>query len=754
MSTATHFRTCPLCEATCGLEITMQGDSIGTIRGDRDDVFSHGFICPKGTAVKHLQDDPDRLRAPLVREGGSLREASWEEAFAALEKGLAPIIERHGKDSVALYVGNPSVHSLSASVMLPALVKALGTKNFYTAATVDQIPKHVSCGLMFGSPTLIPVPDVDRTDYIVLLGANPWVSNGSLATAPDFRGRLEAVRERGGKVVVVDPRRTETATGADEHLFIRPGTDALFLMAVVRTLFDEGLVALGELAQHVNGVRDVAALAEPFTPEAVAARTGIEADVIRRIAREIAAAPSASVYDRVGAHQQEFGTLASWASDVINVLTGNLDRPGGRMFPLAAHASPDPSSPGGRGWRIGRFKSRVKGYPEAFGQLPIATLADEIETPGEGQVKALITIAGNPVLSTPNGKRLDGALASLDFIACVDPYVNETTRHAHVILPPTGLLERHHYDFAFYGLAVRNVANYSAPILEAESPDEWEILSRIALVTSGQSVTMDPTVVAQMTLSYLIDRAVGPNGALAGRDAGELTAALDGQSPVEQILDFRLRSGPYGDLFGATPDGLTLDVLRENPHGVDLGPLSPRLPNALRTESGKIELAPPEIADELPRLSALLDRPADEMVLIGRRHLRTNNSWMHNVRTMIAGSNTCTLLVHPEDATRLGLTNGDKAAVRSRVGEVEAPVEVSDEVMPGVVSLPHGWGHGLPGVRLSVAREKPGVSVNDLTDESIIDRLSGNAVLNAVPVGVARAVDGQVEELELTTMTP
>lgn len=714
----------------------MNGAGIASIRGDADDVFSHGFICPKGTAVKHLQEDPDRLRGPLVRDRDTLREASWDEAFAAMEQGLRPIIDEHGKDAVALYLGNPTVHSLSAMVMLPVLTRALGTKNLYTAATVDQIPKHVSCGLMFGSPTLIPVPDIDRTDYLIILGANPWVSNGSLATAPDFRGRLEAISARGGKVVVVDPRRTETAAGADEHIFIRPGSDAYWLLAIVNTLFAERLVAMGELEAHVDGISTVEELARPFTPEAVEARTGIPAETTRRVAHELARAPSGSVYDRVGAHQQEFGTLTSWASDVINVLTGNLDRPGGRMFPLAAHGTPDPEAPRGKGWSIGRYKSRVKGYPEAFGQLPVATLADEIETPGEGQVRALVTVAGNPVLSTPNGSRLSDALASLDLIVCIDTYVNETTRHADVILPPPSLLARSHYDFAFYPLAVRNIANYSPPILPAEGPDEWEIISRIALVAGGQSALADPEAVADMTISYLVDRAVAPGATLEGLDPAKIHLELNGRGPVEKILDLRLRSGPYGDLFGARPDGLSLARLEENPHGIDLGPLKPRLPNALKTASGKVELAPPEIVADVSRLESSIRRPAEELVLIGRRQLRSNNSWMHNVPTMMRGSNTCTLLVNPVDATRIGLTDGAMAKIRSRVGEVEALAEISDEVMPGVVSLPHGWGHGRAGVRMSVAAANAGVSANDLTDEQLIDPLSGNAVLNSVPVTV------------------
>jgi anaerobic selenocysteine-containing dehydrogenase len=409
------------------------------------------------------------------------------------------------------------------------------------------------------------------------------------------------------------------------------------------------------------------------------------------------------------------------------------------MFPLAAHAAPDPATPGGRGWRTGRFSSRVKGYPEAYNQLPVATLADEIETPGKGQVRALITIAGNPVLSTPNGTRLARALSSLEFMVALDPYVNETTRLADVVLPPTPLLARHHYDFGFYGLSVRNVANYSPPALPADGPDEWEVMARIALVLAGEPVTTDPAVVPGMGLASLMGKAMGPGGSLEGRDPDEITAALAGRGPIEQILDFRLRAGPYGDRFGARPEGLSLAVLEANPHGVDLGPLAPRLPNALKTASGKVELAPPEIVADVPRLVSALSRPHPEMVLIGRRQLRSNNSWMHNLPTMVRGSNRCTLLVNVADAERLGLADGETAVVRSRVGEVEAPVEVCEEVMPGVVSLPHGWGHDLDGVRLQVARAHAGVSSNDLTDEQVIDPLSGNAVLNAVPVTVTAA---------------
>lgn len=737
MGTTTDFRTCPLCEATCGLEISMEDGRITRVRGDRDDVFSKGFICPKGTAIKELHEDPDRLKKPLLRDGDNRREVEWHEAFAAVDR-LGEIIQTHGPDAVAIYIGNPTVHSLSASVLTTALLKAIGSKNFYSAATVDQMPKHVSCGFMFGVPTLIPVPDLDRAHYLLVLGANPWVSNGSLATAPDFRGRLQGISSR-GKVVVVDPRRTQTAAGADEHVFIRPGTDAFFLLAMANVLFAEDRVNLGDLAPHVEGLDEVRALVHPFTPASVASHTGIPPETIRRLALELADAPSASVYDRVGAHQQEFGTLTSWASDVLTAITGNLDRPGGKMFPTPPHGRPDPHKPGGKGWRTGRFTSRVKGHPEAFGQLPIAALAEEIETPGEGRVRALITVAGNPVLSAPNGGRLARAFSTLDLMVSVDPYLNETTRFADVILPPPSVLEKHHYDFAFYGLSVRNVANYSPPMVPAEGPDEWEILSRMALAASGQSANDDPAIVPQMALSYLVQKAVAPDGPLPGRDPEEIMTALARRGPVEQIVDFRLRSGPFGDRFGELPDGLSLEVLEANPHGVDLGPLVPRLPNALRTASGKVELAPREITSDVPRLVEALMRSENGLVMIGRRQLKSNNSWMHNLPTLLRGSNRCTLLVHPQDAEHLGLQDGSVARIRSRVGEVDADVEVTDEMMPGVVSLPHGWGHGAPDVRLSVAGKQAGVSSNDLTDDAVLDVPSGNAVLNAVPVEIKPA---------------
>ena len=743
--TTTHIRTCPLCEATCGLELSLGPDrEVKVIRGDRDDVFSHGFVCPKGTTLHRLHTDPDRLRAPLVRRPSGdgrdeLVEATWAEAFEAVSAGLGRVIDTYGRNAVAIYLGNPSAHGHAITIFGRPLIKALGSRNVFSASTVDQMPKHVSSGYMFGSGLAIPVPDLDRTDHLLMLGANPYESNGSLCTAPDFPGRLEAIRARGGKVVVVDPRRTKTAEMADEHVPIRPGTDALLLVAMANVLFAEGLVDPGDAGPHVSGVDDVRAAVAPFTPEAVAAVTGIGADEVRRLARELAAAPRAAVYGRIGTTTVEFGTVASWAVDVLNTLTGNLDRPGGAMWPSPAHLKAR-SAPGGRGYSTGRWRSRVGDHPEVQGELPVAALADQVNTPGEEQVRALLTVAGNPVLSTPHSARLDETLDRLEFMVCVDGYLNETTRHADVILPPPTQLERSHYDLAFYGLSVRNIANWSPPLYDAPGPSEPEILARLALIASGLGADADPQVIYDLTIDTLLGDATGkPDSPLAGRETSELRDLLVADDPADAALEVMLRSGQHGDRFGLVPDGLTLTKLMEHPHGVDLGPLVPQLPNLLSTASGTVELAPPTIIADVPRLEASIAREQPELLLVGRRHLRSNNSWMHNIEVLVKGKERCTLQVHPDDAARHGLSDGTEAEVCSRVGAVVASVEVTDSVAPGVVSLPHGWGHGVDGTRMEVAARHPGVNSNVLTDPEVIDPLSGNAALNAIPVTVTPA---------------
>jgi len=740
------FRTCPFCEATCGLELHLDDrDEITLVRGDRDDVFSNGYLCPKGTAIKQLEADPDRLRTPLVRRGATWSEVTWDEAFAEIERGLAPIIERD-RNAVGVYLGNPNVHELGLALYGRVFLQALGTTNVFSASTVDQMPKQVSAGLMFGGGLTIPIPDIDRTDYLLMLGANPFASNGSLMTAPDFPGRLKALRER-GKFVVVDPRRSKTAEEATEHLFIRPGTDAHFLFALAHTLFAEGLVALGRLDQHVEGLDEVERLAKDFDPESAAAACGIDAETIRRTARELAAAHRAAVYGRIGTCTQEFGTLASWLVDVLNVLTGNLDREGGAMFTLPAASAGGGGGGKGRGVTFGRRHSRVRGLPEFFGEFPVATLADEIETPGDGQIRAMVTIAGNPALSTPDAGRLDRALASLEFMVSVDIYRNETTRHANVILPAASLLARSHYDVAFYQLSIRNVANYSPPIVELppDAKEESEILLRLANIVSGQGASADPHALDNFVIAGLIDKAVNRAGSnVEGRDPAELLDALSSREGEDRMLDLMLRTGPYGDGFGAKPNGLSLEVLEANPHGVDLGPLQPRLPDVLRTPSGKIELAPESIVEDVARLRDALGRNENgeaegRIVLVGRRDLRSNNSWMHNLDILVKGKDRCTLHVHPSDASALGLVDGELARVTNSAGAVTVPIEVTDAIMRGVVSIPHGWGHDREGSDMDVAANRPGVNSNLLTPSDAIDPLSGNAILNGIPVEVAPA---------------
>ena len=696
-------RICPFCEACCGLELTLSGGRVTRIRGHEQDVFSHGYICPKGVAMRDLHEDPDRLRTPLIRRDGRFVEATWEEAFAEIERRLVPVIREHGRDAVATVLGNPVVHKAGLLLYVPRLGRALGTRNRFSASTLDQIPKQLASGLMFGHDLSIPVPDIERTDFLLILGGNPMVSNGSLWTVPDFRGKAKALRARGGRLVVVDPRRSETAEAADQHLFIRPGSDVFLLLGMVETIFAERLVRLGRIADWVLGVEEVERAVAEFTPERVAGRCGIAAQRIRELAREFAGASRAAIYGRLGTCTQEFGTLASWLVEVLNIITGHFDEPGGAMFPkAAAFAANTSGTPGqGRGMRPARYRSRVSGAPEVIGEFPIGCLAEEIETPGDGQVRSVVTVAANPVLSAPNGARLSAALEQLDFMVSLDIYLNETSRHADVILPGLSPLEDSHYDVAFSQLSYRNQARFSDALfdLPAGKLAEWEVLLRLTAIVEGK--------------------------------------ALDASDPYlrgpDYLLDGALRSGPYQ---------LTLEQVKAAEGGIDLGPLGSRIPEVLRTPSGKIELAPSVLVADLARAAAAVEQPAPEMVVIGRRQLHSNNSWMHNLPVLAKAPAKCTALVNGEDAQRLGLLDGAVAVIANAGRTIEVEVEISDEMMPGVVSVPHGWGHDLPGSRMSVAALKPGANLNAILDEGRRDPLSGNAVLSGVAVEVRAVTPG------------
>ena len=740
----TAYRVCPFCEATCGLAVEVEGEAIVSVRGDKDDPFSRGYICPKAYGLKELYHDADRLRRPVRRTPSGWEEISWEEAYEEVAARLIAIREKYGNDAIGTYSGNPVVHDLGALVYRPVLQRALASRSMFNSSAIDTLPKIVQTGVMFGRhfPTAIPVPDIDRTHYLLIIGANPVISHGSLMTMPDAPGRLKAVIERGGKIVVVDPRRTETAKIASEHHFIRPGTDAAFLLALVHTLFAEGLVDLGAAEGLSGGLDAVRAVAAEFAPDAVADYCGISPAVIRRLAREMAAAESAACYGRLGTCVQEFGTLASWGCDLVNILTGNLDRPGGVMFPTPA-APLDAALPKGKGFAIGRWRSRVSGQPEVGGLIPSSTMAEEMLTPGDGQVRAMILLMTNPVRSAANSAELEEAFARLDFLVAIDFYINETTRHAHVILPTPSPAEQANYEIGFYLLSVRNVAKWSQPVVDppAQTPQTWEVLSNIAarLIGFGGLPAKD---VDDFIFRQFVEGALGDGCPWPDVTVEEVMAQYDGAMGPDRVVDLLIRMGPHGDGFGRRPGGLTLAAVQAATHGIDLGPLQPRLREIINTESGVIDLAPPLMTTDVARLRARIADRGGGMVLIGRRDLRCSNSFLHNLPALVKGRDRCTLHVSRADAGRLGLQDGGAARVTSRVGSVVAPVEVTDDLMPGVVSLPHGWGHDVAESRLRVAKAHAGVNTNVLTDNRAYDEASGTAVLFGTPVTVEAVTQG------------
>ena len=747
MSVSTEFvhRSCPICEASCGLrmEVDRESQRVVRIEGDENDPRSQGYLCPKAYAVKALHEDPDRLRKPIrKREDGSWEELSWEDALNYVSERLRGIRDEHGANAVGYYIGNPTGHNAGAQLYTAAIVQGLGTERSFSAGTMDQWSQNVALHGMLGDAWMFPVPDLDRTDYFVCMGGNPLASQGSLMSAPNARRRLVAIRERGGKVVVVDPRRTETAKIASEHLFIRPGTDAYFLFAIVHTLFEEGLVALGRLGEFTEGVDRIQALASDFTPEAVAEITGIDAERTRGLAREFAAAKGGAWYGRIGLCTQEFGTLASWLCYAIAVLTGNFDRVGGTMLtrPATGNAEPGPVA---EPIAVGPYRTVARGIPSIDGQIPCGLMAEEIEaaSAGDERIRAMLMICGNPVLSSPNGERLDAALGELDFMVSVDIYLNETTQHSDVILPSTTHLEHENYDFLFQSTAVRNFARWSPRTFDPgpEAMDHWRILLELAARYNGASAEQVDDLMLNGMLAGMVG---GPDSPCPEVSAEAAKAKLGDERGPMRLLDLMVRVGPYGDKFDDQAEGLSLDKLRALPHALDLGALEPRLPEVLKTPGRKLILAPEHVTDDVPRLREAMKRERDPkaLLLVGRRQVRNMNSWLHNLPVLAKGRNRCTLLLHSDDAKRLGVADGGKARVRSRTGELVVEATISDDMMPGVVSLPHGFGHTRSGTRLRVATETlPGVNSNTLTDELPLDVPSGNHVANGIPVWVEGA---------------
>jgi anaerobic selenocysteine-containing dehydrogenase len=694
----THYRVCHLCEAMCGLEIITQADQVVSIKGDEQDPFSKGYVCPKSTAIADIHTDPDRLRQPMQRVGDAWQPIDWDAAFELVAKRLVETQQTHGNNALGVYLGNPSVHNWGMMTHGANLFKALKTRNRFSATSVDQLPHQLLCYWMFGHQVQVPVPDIDRTDYLIIVGGNPMASNGSLWSVPGFRLRAKALRKRGGKLVVIDPRRSETAAIADQHAFIRPGTDAFLLLAMAREIFRNKWVKTGHLKDHLADLEKAEQAVQPFTVQMAAQKTGVDEGIIRQLAYDLAHHEKAAIYGRMGISVQQFGAICQWGIQLLNIITGHLDVPGGYTFSLPAVDMV--WGPMNKAGHFNAWQSRVRGLPEFGGELPSSALAEEILTPGDGQIRALVTGAGNPVLSTPNGEQLEAALASLDFMVSIDFYINETTRFADVILPPTSPLEHDHYDLALLPFAVRNVVKYSPAVFEkpAGARHDWEIFVAVG------------------------ERAC----ALLGKDPQPAF-------PPEVILNMGLQSGPY-------KEQLNLQVLKDHPHGIDLGAHQSQFPERLVHADKKIQCAPDQVLQDLQRLlEQEADDPALPLRLIGRRHVRSNNSWMHNYQRLVKGKGRCQLLMHPQDIERLGLSSGQNVKVQSRVGEVTAELEATTDMMPGVVSLPHGWGHSRKGIQASVAEAHAGVSVNDLTDDQFLDELSGNAALNGVPVAVCAA---------------
>tara|TARA_B100000676_G_scaffold311958_1_gene383997 strand:- start:1329 stop:3578 length:2250 start_codon:yes stop_codon:yes gene_type:complete len=737
----THYHTCNLCEAMCGIEIEHRGDEILAIRGDKDDPFSKGHICPKAVALQDLHHDPDRLRHPVKRTADGWVPISWDEALDETAQRLYDIQQTHGKDAVALYFGNPTAHNHGALFTLLPFVKALRSRQRYSATSADQLPHQLATWQLFGHQALFPIPDVDRTDYFLIIGGNPLASNGSIMTVPDVKGRLKALQKRGGKVVVIDPRRTETAKVADEHHFVRPGTDVYLLLAIVQVLFEELLVAPGRLEKILDGQKDLARLVASWKPEKVADTVGMPAATIRKLARDIAAAPRAAIYSRVGVTTSAHSTLSAWLVYVINILTGNLDREGGVMFTKPAFDIVAIGALSGDTGSFDRYRSRVHGYPEFGGEFPVTTLADEILTPGKGQVKAFVSHAGNPVLSCPDGRKLDDALGNLDFMVSIDFYINETTRHADIILPPTGQLEHAQFDPIFQAVSVRNVVKFTPPLVPKPegSLHDWEILNGLT-TRLNRLRARDRKTRLKVAATDRFVRRLGDRGLI------DLGLRLGPYGTAGKVMDDLRRDGLHSlpkvawKVLRGERKGLTLKKLLAEPHGIDLGPLEPMLPERLYTRDQRINLVPALYFRALQGLPAPKPVAADQMLMIGRRHIRSNNSWMHNSQRLVKGKGRCNVMIHPDDAQRLAVADGDDVVVSSPAGTITLPAWLCDDIMPGVISVPHGWGHDREGVLLGVARRVAGQSINDVIGSNRVEAVTAMAQLNGIPVTVEPAV--------------
>jgi len=754
----------------CGIAIKVEDQQITSIKGDPNDPLSKGHICPKALALKDIHEDPDRLKTPQIKTKDGWKEISWGRAFDIVANKIKDTQKEHGRHAVGTYSGNPNTHHHGNLLFGPPLLQTLRTHNKFSATSNDQLP-HMQVNLaMFGHQLLFPIPDIDHMDLFILIGSNPAASNGSLMSAPDYQTRLKNISKRGGEVIVIDPRKTETTRVADQHLFIKPGTDAFLMLGILHTLFDEDLIEQGRLHSRLDDIAQIQLLCSDYSAASVSPLTGIKTLKIKELARKLASTPRACLFTRMGTSTQEFGGITTWLAYVINIITNHLDERGGLMFTKPAADIVELASLSGQRGHANRYQSKT-GLPEFGGELPASTMADQILLEDDKQVKAMIVLAGNPILSSPNGRRLDKAFESLDFMVSIDFYLNETSRHADIILPPTGPLEQSHYDLAFNILGVRNVAKFSPALFEADkhARHDWQILLELKRRIGGH----DFATKVKEEASYQILKRLGPDGLLdiilrtgpygtqipgTSQIGNLLTDALQGfvepRHPLRKFLDL----SPYGSPNRGLSKGLCVSSLLNYPHGIDLGSLQSCLPERLYTPKKRIKLAPSTFLKDMSRLRKRAEvlnteQNPNELLLIGRRHVRSNNSWLHNSHRLVKGKNRCTMMIHPEDAVRLNLSNGEIAKVTSRVGKVEIETEVTKEIMEGVISIPHGWGHHRKNTQQSIASKRPGVSVNDLTDDQFVDRLTGTSALNGVPVSVCKIATSRKEKSNTKTIT-
>lgn len=729
-----HYRTCHLCETMCGIEVEHDGEQVLAIRGDKNDVLSQGNICPKATGIQDIHNCPDRLKKPLKRVRKNPAEKShdddwveieWDEAIEYAASGLARIQNQHGRDSIGSYFGRSTAHNIGTLLAVAPMQKIMGTRNIYTGSTVDQMPHNFVWHHMLGHQFLCTIPDINRTDYYLMLGTNPKVSNGAqMSTGANTWKKLNAIRERGGKCVLIDPRRTESAKYMDEHHFIRPHADSMLLIGIIQTIFAKGLAKPGRMAGHINGWNEIEPLVNQFDLDRIAEITTIPRDDIERIALEFASAKRPVCYGRTGISMVQFAGLTQWLMQTLNVIVGSMDEIGGMMFPKPAITSlPLTKS----SWDS--YRSRVRGRPEFSGEFPLVILGEEIMTPGEGQIRGLLGLAGNMVLSMADGHHSEKALQALEFYVAVDPYLNETTRFADIILPPCGPLEKGHYDMFYHLYDTINWSKYSQPLFTTEQ-SKWtdfeiftELMGRFATIR-----TRNPIKKFLFSCAHKLVRTT-------------LTA--------ERIVAMGIRMGPYGK--GLNPfkkDALSLQKLKDNPQGIFLGDLEYTFPEGLYTQDKKINLAPEVFVNDLPRLKAFFveggmeaERVESEfdLQIISRLTNRTLG-WMHHSYRLIKGKNPCELMINPADADARGITADSLVSVTSRAGQIQMPVTITDEMMPGVVCMPHLWGHNRKNTRQQVANANPGVSMNDITDVTTYDELTGNAIVNGVPVKV-EAID-------------